>query len=359
MPHIPMEYTVDLGNTINVTPLHTLFAMGDDNAHRFAFNVVQGGNPVDLSGCTVLATYTNFTPNGVTVNLEGKIEDGKAVALLKKECYTMEGRFALVVRIKNSVGTSAIFYGDGYMCRTTADTVIDGNYIIYDVNTLLEKIAEINSATDAANKATANANTSAQNAKAAADTAITEAGNANKAAEAANTAAENWDSSYAADSAKLGGKSPAEYASAAEVSQLKNDIGDAWTSGKTYAVGDYCISGNRLYKCKTAHTAGSAFSADYWDAVNVTGEIGKLRLRTKIVDIGGVKINEGNGDYKYKIVFNNLPAGAIPIGFTTGPSWTEGLHIYITNQGYIGLSYPKEITLPNERYINIFYYMEG
>lgn len=230
MPHIPMEYTVDLGNTINVTPLHTLFAMGDDNAHRFAFSVVQGGNPVDFSGCTVLATYTNFTPNGVTVNLEGKIEDGKAVALLSKACYTMEGRFALVVRIKNSVGTSAIFYGDGYMSRTTADTVIDGDYIIYDVNTLIEKIAEINEATDAANKATANANTSAQKANAAADTAITEAGNANKAAAAANTAAENWDSSFAADSAKLGGKSPGEYASAAEVSQLKSEMADYRTA---------------------------------------------------------------------------------------------------------------------------------
>lgn len=68
------------------------------------------------------------------------------------------------------------------------------------------------------------ASTATEDAKAAAGNANREAGNANKAAEAANTAAENWDSSYAADSAKLGGKSPAEYASAAEVSQLKNDL---------------------------------------------------------------------------------------------------------------------------------------
>lgn len=57
------------------------------------------------------------------------------------------------------------------------------------------------------------------------------------------------------------------------LSQLKDDIGDAWVSGKTYAVGDYCISGNRLYKCKTEHTAGSAFDAAYWDAVSVAGEL--------------------------------------------------------------------------------------
>lgn len=55
--------------------------------------------------------------------------------------------------------------------------------------------------------------------------------------------------------------------------QIKASIADAWTSGKTYAVGDYCISGNQLYKCKTVHTAGSTFNADYWDAVSVSKEI--------------------------------------------------------------------------------------
>ena len=57
------------------------------------------------------------------------------------------------------------------------------------------------------------------------------------------------------------------------ISSLKNDIGDAWTSGKTYAVGDYCISDNKLYKCKTAHTAGSAFNSDYWEAARICDEV--------------------------------------------------------------------------------------
>lgn len=58
-----------------------------------------------------------------------------------------------------------------------------------------------------------------------------------------------------------------------KISQLKNDISDAWASGTTYAVGDYCISGNQLYKCKTAHTAWSSFNSGYWDAVNIAGEV--------------------------------------------------------------------------------------
>lgn len=60
------------------------------------------------------------------------------------------------------------------------------------------------------------------------------------------------------------------------LSQLKNDIGDAWASGKTYAVGDYAISGNQLYKCKTAHTAGSAFDESYWDTVNIASVVSEI-----------------------------------------------------------------------------------
>lgn len=86
----------------------------------------------------------------------------------------------------------------------------------------------------------------------------------------------------AEDSSKLNGQEASYYATEQEVSQLKNDIGDEWASGTTYDVGNYCISGNRLYKCKTAHTAGSSFNVDYWDATIITRE---LSAQTKYSDI--------------------------------------------------------------------------
>ena len=51
-------------------------------------------------------------------------------------------------------------------------------------------------------------------------------------------------------------------------------IGDAWVTSHAYAVGDYCIDGNVLYKCKTAHTSSAGYRppyASYWDAVSVAG----------------------------------------------------------------------------------------
>lgn len=56
----------------------------------------------------------------------------------------------------------------------------------------------------------------------------------------------------------------------------KSSIGDVWVAGTTFAEGDYCINGNRLYKCKTAHTAGSAFDVIYWDAVSIAGQLAKI-----------------------------------------------------------------------------------
>lgn len=208
MAQIPMQYCVDLDRTINVTPLSTLFAMGDDQAHRFEIKLMRGAAPVDLAGSTVYGEFTNFTPHAMTVRLDGKAEGGAAVVVLTKPCYTLLGRFALVIRVKGADGTAAVFYGDGYMRSTTADTVIDGDYIIYDVNTLLEKIAEINAATGAANSAAGNANNAAGNANAAAISANTAAGKANTAANNADAASERIDGMTATAFGLAAGSAP-------------------------------------------------------------------------------------------------------------------------------------------------------
>lgn len=53
-------------------------------------------------------------------------------------------------------------------------------------------------------------------------------------------------------------------------------IGDAWVTSHAYAIGDYCIDGNVLYKCKTAHTSSASYRppyASYWDVTTVANEI--------------------------------------------------------------------------------------
>lgn len=196
MPQIPMPYTVHLDHTLRVTPLSTLFSRGDKAAHRFELTILRVGVQDDLTGCTVSAKFYRMADSTV-VSMDGSVEDGKAVAVLGAACYDYIGRFALTIAIQNGDEKTTVFYGDGYMHGQRADASISGEYIIYDIDTLLEKIAEIDAATQAANAATRDANTATSNAN-------TATGNANTAASTANTAASNANAAKDAANAAAG-----------------------------------------------------------------------------------------------------------------------------------------------------------
>lgn len=188
MPKILMPYTVHLDHTLRVTPVSTLFYKGDSNAHRFELNVLSKGLQADLSGCSAVYRFYRLQDSTVVSN-PASIESGKVVAVLDKACYDYIGRFALTIAIQNGEDETTVFYGDGYMSGNRADTGITGDYVVYDVETLLAKIAEIETAIENANTATENANTATENANTATENAQSAAGSANAAASAANTAA--------------------------------------------------------------------------------------------------------------------------------------------------------------------------
>lgn len=257
MPQIIMPYTVHLDHTLRVTPLSTLFAKGDSAAHRFVLTILSAGVQEDLTGCTVMCKFYRMADSTV-VSVTGSVEDGKAVAVLKKACYDYIGRFALTIAIQKGEGEeTTVFYGDGYMHGQRADTAISGEYIIYDINTLLEKIKEIEAATKAANTATANANTATGKANTAASAANTAATNANAAADAANAAAKDWGDSTAANSYKLGGKAPEYYIQLVNLldnSDFRNPVNQRGAT--SYATAGYSIDRWRIADSMTLTDRG-------------------------------------------------------------------------------------------------------
>ena len=60
-------------------------------------------------------------------------------------------------------------------------------------------------------------------------------------------------------------------------------ISDAYDPTKTYAVGDYCIYNNTLYRCNTAITTAEAWTAAHWTATSIASEL-ENRLEFEIVD---------------------------------------------------------------------------
>ena len=58
--------------------------------------------------------------------------------------------------------------------------------------------------------------------------------------------------------------------------QSKDIVSDKYSATNTYAVGDYCIHENILYKCKTAITTGEAFDSNKWIQTTCGTEFGGL-----------------------------------------------------------------------------------
>ena len=58
--------------------------------------------------------------------------------------------------------------------------------------------------------------------------------------------------------------------------QSKDIVSDEYSATNTYAVGDYCIHENVLYKCKTAITTGEEFDSNKWGQTTCGTEFKKL-----------------------------------------------------------------------------------
>lgn len=314
MPQIPMPYTVNLDHTLRVTPLSTLFAKGDSAAHRFELTIMRAGVQEELTGCTVMCKFYRMADSAV-VSVPGSVEDRKAVAVLKKSCYDYIGRFALTISIQKGEEETTVFYGDGYMHGQRADTSISGEYIIYDINTLLEKIAEIDASTQAANTATSNANTATANAN-------TATGKANKAANTANTAATN------ANAAKDEANAAAGKINNMTVSAMPVSTGTA-TAALSTVDGHYHIALG-LPKGDTGATPQisvqvqtGAAGSEAQVSVSGTAENPIIHLtipRGDVGNIGALTINEKAPDGSGAVTLTAEDVHALPSGGTAADS---------------------------------------
>lgn len=70
--------------------------------------------------------------------------------------------------------------------------------------------------------------------------------------------------------------------------QSKDIVSDEYSATNTYAVGDYCIHENILYKCKTAITTGEAFDSNKWVQTTCGTEFRGLNSNLSELEFGEV-----------------------------------------------------------------------
>lgn len=188
--------SVELNKGIRKTFFETLFVTGNVKAHRIDVPLFRNGQPVSIPSGAEVEGYLTRYADDVTVRNPGTAFGNVVSVTLKKGCYAKPGAFALTIQLTVDGVTNTVFWGESSIFSSAADTVIDGDYIIYDLAELLKRIDAMKAATEAANtaatnadKATEAAETATTNADSAVKAANTAATNADNATEAANTAA--------------------------------------------------------------------------------------------------------------------------------------------------------------------------
>ena len=87
-------------------------------------------------------------------------------------------------------------------------------------------------------------------------------------------------------------------ANKADVTALSNTISDAWNASTTYAVGQYCIYNNSLWKCLVQHSGQTPTEGTYWTKVTVANEI--TSVNNSLAN-GKVKFKVENGELYYSV----------------------------------------------------------
>ena len=106
--------------------------------------------------------------------------------------------------------------------------------------------------------------------------------------------------------------------------QSKDIVSDEYSATNMYAVGDYCIHENVLYKCKTAITTGEAFDSSKWVQTTCGTEFVGLNSNLDTLEFGevaGGKNLVNIIDYESKAE-NNYTYKFIPYKFELGKKYT-------------------------------------
>lgn len=178
---------IDVDVETQITPLKSLYASGDKNAHTFELSLYRGAEEIDLSGANALGYF--IRADGHTISIKGETNGNIVTLTLSEGCYYVVGDFHFVIKVSIGEIRKAVFYGVGYVTRSATDAIVDEENVIPSLDELLAQIAATESAAKSANQAASAANSAATSARQAASAADTNASSANSAANAAKAAA--------------------------------------------------------------------------------------------------------------------------------------------------------------------------
>lgn len=164
---------IDVDADIQMTPLKSLYASGDKDAHVFELSLYRGAEEIALSGASAQGYF--IRADGYTVPIMGAISGNVVTLTLSEGCYYAVGNFNLIIKVSIGESRKSVFWGNGYVVRSMTDAIVDEENVIPSLDELLAQIAAAEAAAKAANTAATNANSATKAAKEAASSANTAA----------------------------------------------------------------------------------------------------------------------------------------------------------------------------------------
>lgn len=166
----------DLASGVQAERLGRLFAESDQSAHLFEVQVMDGAHAVSLDGAAVTGYF--IRPDDATVTIQGSALGNVAYLTLPASCYRYAGHFSLIIKVSANDVSTAIFWGDGMITRSTSDILLDPEQVVPSLDQLLAQIEAIKQATAQVNAVLPAAATAIDNANAATARANSAAGQA-------------------------------------------------------------------------------------------------------------------------------------------------------------------------------------
>ena len=120
---------------------------GDNNAHSWSVEVLDGGIPADLSGYSSSAYF--IRADGNTVLAEGAISGNTVSIDLPQSCYSVPGVVSGVLKITKTGSTVTVGAIKFSVSASTTDTLVDPEHIVPSIEELLSILAEIDQIADA------------------------------------------------------------------------------------------------------------------------------------------------------------------------------------------------------------------
>lgn len=140
--------TTDLSQSFDTRMLPALSFTGDVTPLVVNVTVVNAGEPVSLTGNSVTAYC--IRSDGQTITWQGSASGSVATVALTAACFDVPGRISLVVKISDGSSVTPIYAAVGIVVRSTGNTVVTPTTGVPTVETLMAQVASATAAADAA-----------------------------------------------------------------------------------------------------------------------------------------------------------------------------------------------------------------